>query len=210
MEFFDALRAEHRRIESVLGALRIWAGRLVQRSATLTDRDAFVHFFRTYAGAFHHEREEDVLLPALTGEALLPAGGPIEVILSDHRRMGELLSLLAVSAEPERIAAIAKEYSHALWLHIDVEDSVFFPESERQLRRNGVTQLTTRPMSATEATAAAIGDALIARYPPQEPDVIRGEGCVMCHAYGDTCRGLEREWWNDWEWEEMSEHVAAS
>ena len=45
-------------------------------------------FFRVFAGAFHHEREEVVLFPALIRDAGLPADrGPIAVILDDHRRM---------------------------------------------------------------------------------------------------------------------------
>ena len=61
-----------------------------------------------------------------------------------------------------------------------------------------------------EREAAAIGDALIARYPPMEPDLARGDGCAMCHAYGDTCRGLEHEWWNEWQWEELEGRLAGA
>ena len=211
MQLLDDLRREHDRIDAVLGALRTWADRLRDGKAPLADRDAFVTFFSVYAGAFHHEREEEVLFPALTRDADLPSGrGPIAVLLDDHRRMETLLRGIAGSSDPSAMAALAMAYSHALWMHIDVENSVFFPESEHQLRRNGVRELQSRPATAAEADAASTGEALIARYPPMEPDAIRGEGCVMCHAYGDTCRGLEREWWNEWEWDEISERVAAS
>jgi hypothetical protein len=39
---------------------------------------------------------------------------------------------------------------------------------------------------------------------------VRGEGCVVCPSYGDTCAGIEREWWNEWEWEELSERVGGA
>ena len=211
MLLLEDLRREHVRIDAVLGSLRTWADRLVSGDAPLSDRDLFLNFFSVYAGTFHHEREEELLFPALAREATLPADrGPIAVLLDDHARMAKVLDRLAASAGTDEVRRLCIEYSHALWMHIDVENSVFFPESEHQLRRNGVYELEARSATPEEAAAAAAGDVLIALYPPLPSDAIRGDGCVMCHAYGDTCRGLEREWWNEWEWEEMSEHVAAS
>lgn len=211
MQLLDDLRHEHERIDAVLGSLRTWAHRHACGEAPLSDRDSFVTFFSVYAGTFHHEREEEVLLPALSRDAgLASERGPIAVILGDHRRMGEVLERIGKSTDPAELRGLCVEYSHALWLHIDMENSVLFPESEHQLRRNGVYELESRPTTPAEQSAASLGDALIARYPPMTPDAIRGDGCVMCHAYGDTCRGLEREWWNEWEWDEMTEHVAAS
>jgi hypothetical protein len=29
----------------------------------------------------------------------------------------------------------------------------------------------------------------------------------MCPAYGVSCNGLEREWWNESEWEEIHERL---
>jgi hemerythrin-like domain-containing protein len=211
MQLLDDLRREHERIDTVLGALRTWADRFAAGEAPLSDRDAFMTFFSIYAGSFHHEREEVLLLPALARSAELPSDrGPIAVILQDHRDMAKLLREIATTDDPIALQDLTLRYSHALWQHIDVENSILFPESEDRLRRNGVRELDARAMTSDEHAAAAVGDTLIARYPPMEPDVTRGDGCVMCHAYGDTCRGLEREWWNEWEWEEMSEHVAAS
>lgn len=211
MQLLDELRREHERIDTVLGSLRTWAGRLARGEAPLAHRAGFVTFFTTYAGAFHHEREEEILFPALTREAGLPAErGPIAVLLDDHHRIAALLQKLSDASDPAEIAALALAYSHALWMHIDVENYVFFPESEQRLESNGVHELDTRAATASETAAASLGDALIALYPPIEPDVIRGDGCVMCHAFGDTCRGLEREWWTEWEWDELHERVAAS
>lgn len=210
MQLLDDLRREHDRIDAVLGSLRTWADQLAAGDAPLADRDAFLTFFSVYAGTFHHEREEELLLPALARHAGLASDhGPIAVILADHAAMAALLRAMATTTDPIALQDAALRYSHALWQHIDVENSILFPESEDRLRRNGVRELDARAITAVEQDAASIGDALIARYPPMEPDLTRGDGCVMCHAYGDTCRGLEREWWNEWEWEEMSEHVAA-
>ena len=59
-------------------------------------------------------------------------------------------------------------------------------------------------MSAAEAAAREAGAALPLRYPPVEDAALtRGDGCFLCRAYGDTCDGLEAEWWSDTEWEEF-------
>jgi len=65
-----------------------------------------------------------------------------------------------------------------------------------------------RDITAEEEAARVDGTALLATYPPtHEPDVLRGEGCVMCPAFVDNCQGLEREWWNEWEWDEFEDHL---
>ena len=209
MKLLDELRREHDLIERVLGSLRTYAAR---HDAPAEDGLALLDFLGTYAH-WHHEREEGVLFPALVGEAMIPSDrGPLAVIHDDHEalavQLAAMRAALANRAEFERLSA---DYARTLWAHIDVENSVLFPESEEQLRRNGVRELATPELPEEIARAAAAGEALTLRYPPtDDPDAIRGEGCVVCTAYGTTCRGLEREWWNDWQWEELEDHVAAS
>jgi hypothetical protein len=82
-----------------------------------------------------------------------------------------------------------------------------FPESEARLRKRGVTELESRAMTDAEERALASAEDLLRRYPPRDPDIIRGEGCPMCPAFLNSCRGLEREWWNEWEWEEFEDHL---
>jgi hypothetical protein len=102
----------------------------------------------------------------------------------------------------------ALRYTEELWHHIDAENSVLFPESAQRLRRHAVAELPTREPTAAEEAARTAGEALVAAYPPvPEPDVLRGDGCVVCPAYERSCRGLEREWWNEWEWEEFGGHL---
>jgi hypothetical protein len=36
---------------------------------------------------------------------------------------------------------------------------------------------------------------------------MRGDGCVFCPAFTTSCRGVEHEWWNEWEWEEFEDHL---
>jgi hemerythrin-like domain-containing protein len=219
MQLLDDLSREHELIDAALGAFRTWAARLEAASAPLSDGTLFLRFFRTYAGKFHHEREEEILVPALVMEAQLPASrGPIRVMLEDHHAMAAVLDRVGTLLEgatlaPEQRVELAGRviaYSHLLWHHIDAENTVLFPEADVQLRRNGVRELPSRAPSPDEAEAAEAASRLIVRYPPMEPDVPRGEGCALCPAYGDRCSGVEREWWNEWQWEEFDDHIGAS
>ncbi len=215
MQLIDDLRAEHDLIEQVLGSLRTFVDARLRGEARAADGASFISFFRLFAGDFHHAKEEDSLFPALHHQADLPESGPIEVLTSDHRRMagvldelGRLIAHESLDAEErERLQALAVEYSHGLWHHIDAENSVLFPESEARLAKKGVRELPSRPMTSAEAAARKAGENLLRRYPPSfDPTIVRGDGCVSCRAFADTCRGLEAEWWNEWEWEEFEEH----
>lgn len=213
MQLIDELRAEHDVIERVAGAFLTYASSPAgARSAS--DGAGFLRFFRLYANGYHHAREEDTLFAALRDRAGLPVDrGPVATMVADHARMAALLDGMAGDLESggasgTRLLEAATAYVHALWHHIDAENSVLFPECAPRLRRNGVIELPTRAMAPEERDAMSAGGRLASRYPPaRDPDVVRGDGCIMCPAFGATCRGLEREWWNEWEWDEFEDRM---
>ena len=213
MQLLDELRREHELIDRLLGSLRTFAVKLADGKAAAAEGFVFVACLEAYAGGWHHEREEDVLFAALA-KTLPHDRGPIAVMLADHEGLASSLAAMsaALSANDwNGFARLTTEYTRLLWAHMDAENSVLFPECEIQLRRAGVRELEARPASAVITLVAQRAEDLIAQYPPAyAADVIRGDGCVMCPSYGDTCRGIEREWWNEWEWEELEEHVASS
>lgn len=216
MKLIDDLRAEHDLIEQVVGALRTYVDLRLRGEGGPEDGAAFVAFFTLFAGDFHHAKEEDTLFPALEAQADLPHAGPIAVLTADHRHLGGVLSEMASllrrgaldGTARARLRELAVEYSHGLWHHIDAENSVLFPESEARLAKKGVRELPSRPMTPAEDAARRGAERLLQRYPPTtDASVIRGDGCVSCRAFAESCRGLEREWWNEWEWEEFEDRM---
>lgn len=210
MKLLAQLEAEHRLIEQVVGSLRQWRLELAAGRADGSDLHRFARFLRSFSGHFHHGREDDVLIAALVESTDLPPDSPpLAVIADEHRRSTELAEELARAAEsgptPEDAAALeapVEELAHLLWEHIDKEDSVLFPESQRRLEQYGIHELPVRPMSDEEAAARAEGEALVERYSPlEDTDMVRGAGCVICSAFGSRCRGIEAEWWNRWHWD---------
>ncbi len=212
MQLLDDLRREHDLIEPMLGSLRAFVTARLEGRGLAADGARYLAFFRRFAGDFHHDKEEAVLFKALVEQAELPGDrGPIAAITGEHRRMADLLdalggvlgSDLADADDRTKLHTLAVDYSHALWRHMDAENSVLFPEGEERLRRAHVRELPSRPMHPAEQAAFEDAPALLAAYPPQaDPQAPRGDGCVNCASYGTTCDGLEAEWWSDLEWED--------
>jgi hemerythrin-like domain-containing protein len=197
----DDLRAEHVLIERLVGSLRTYAA---QGSGDAEDSAAYLRFFRLYAGRFHHAREEDVLFPALVATEVPPDRGPLKVLLDAHHSMARMLDAMDSGITLE----LAERYGRALLHHIDAENSVLFPESEIRLRSRGGSELPSREPDAEEEEARAEGERLAEKYPPSEfAGIFRGDGCVACAAYGETCDGIEREWWSELEWEDTLERM---
>ncbi len=214
MKLIDTLQDEHVLIDQVLGSFRTYVDGLIDGTADPDDGRRFVRFFTEFAGRFHHDREERVLFDALVTEAELPRDrGPVHALLREHAEMEEWLREMTpfLDQRPKsdddglRLRAQATRYSHALWRHIDAENSVLYPEGAERLRRCGIRELPDRPMSETEAAAREEAATLLVRYPPAAEDdaLTRGDGCFMCRAHGETCDGLEAEWWTEIEWDEF-------
>jgi hemerythrin-like domain-containing protein len=212
MRLIDELRAEHDRIDVTLGSLRTYIARRVRGEADRADAARFLTFFRLYADRFHHAREEQVLFPTLGREAGVPVEtGPIASLGGDHVRMRAMLGELAGLLEKDaltRLEPLTVTYSRALWLHIDAENSVFFPEALLRLGRSCVYELPSRPPTDDEARARDDAEALVLRYPPfVDRELVRGEGCAVCPSFGVSCDGVEREWWTEEEWDEFPDRV---
>ena len=202
MLLFDELTNEHELVDRVAGSLIRFAERAREGATSEEDVTDFVEFFRVFVAGFHHEREERTLFSALVERAEVPADrGPLPAIEADHRAALALVDEFEESAgDRDRAAGVARRLAHHLWEHVDKEDSVLLPESVDRLRRNGVTRLEGREPTEDEAAARELGEELTRRFPPlDDPEIVRGDGCIACSAFGETCGGIESEWWNTWE-----------
>jgi hemerythrin-like domain-containing protein len=217
VRLLEELRAEHELIDRVAGSLRTFAAARARGEGAPVDGAAFRRFFRLWAGAWHHAREEETLFPALAERAELSrAHGPIAAFVEQHYEMAKLLDRLdpLLDLEPlgadeaRRLVELATAYTRELGRHIDAENSVLLPESEVRLRQANVLELTGRAATGEELAARAEGERLAAAWVfTDDAGGVRGEGCVVCPSYGTTCRGVEAEWWNESEWEEFSDHL---
>jgi hemerythrin-like domain-containing protein len=201
MQLIDELRAEHLLVDQVAGSLIRFAGFTRGGGTSMEDVADFIRFLRVFVAGYHHQREEQTLFPVLVDRAEVPADrGPLPVIAAEHRVAAELVDRLEGATDREKAAEVARRLAHHLWEHVDKENSVLLPESVDRLRRNGVTRLVGRVPTTAEEGARRIGEQLIDRFPPlDDPEIVRGAGCIACSAFGDICGGIETEWWNTWE-----------
>lgn len=131
------LKEEHQTIKRVLAILQI----LVRRAR---DEDAWeseplgrcVEFFKLFADACHHAKEEDLLFPVMEERGIPREGGPIGVMLFEHRMAREFTAQMAAalngleegdSSAREQFLTAADEYIGLLTHHIYKEDFVLFP-----------------------------------------------------------------------------------
>ena len=130
------LRDEHRLILEVAGVLNeIIAGHEASSRLDFDSIGECVSFFRLFADACHHGKEEDLLFPELV-EAGLPADdGPIAVMLYEHRQGRAFVKAMADSLDGARegdadaAAALmdaGRSYVDLIRGHIDKEDHVLF------------------------------------------------------------------------------------
>ncbi len=134
------LRSEHRVIEQVLDVLaRLvdspWRG----EPAALAGLRDCVRFFRLFADACHHGKEEDLLFPVMEAAGIPREGGPIGVMLYEHRLGRQHVRAMAAALDgidagqpdaADRFTAEARAYIDLLRLHIRKEDDVLFVMGE--------------------------------------------------------------------------------
>ena len=99
-----------------------------------------VEFFRLFADACHHAKEEDLLFPVLESRGIPRDGGPIGVMLEDHRvargftkEMGDALAAVdgGDDAGVGRFQSAARHYFDLLRGHIDKEDNILYVMGDR-------------------------------------------------------------------------------
>jgi hemerythrin-like domain-containing protein len=142
MEATQILMSEHRVIERVIRALDTAAERLKLghpvRPGFFIDATDFI---RGFADGCHHRKEEGVLFKALAENGMPVQGGPVAVMLYEHEQGRGLTRLLREAAsrlagDPSARDAVienASNYAALLRQHIQKEDHVLFPMSDRVL-----------------------------------------------------------------------------
>jgi hemerythrin-like domain-containing protein len=126
-------------------------------------------FIRSYADGCHHDKEEKHLFPLLERSGLPREGGPTGVMLREHEMGRELVREMGTAAQGltaaeagagRKFAAAGRRFVDLLTAHIQKEETVLFPMTERVLD----------PAAAAELEAAfgeveeRVGEAIHTRY----------------------------------------------
>jgi len=150
----EILILEHDTIKRVLAVLQNLARRA--RDGDGWEIDSFrscVEFFRNFADAFHHAKEEDLLFPALENRGIPRDGGPIAVMLMEHVRGREFVKQIADALEGvqnedeaarEQLLHAADEFFGLLPHHIYKEDNILYPMGDNVLTEEDQGKLHTQ------------------------------------------------------------------
>ena len=139
----EVLMNEHRLIERVLGSLETFAseleGGLAAERPVLADYGAF---FREFADACHHGKEEDILFRRMTEQGFPRDTGPVAVMLHEHEvGRGHVSALRQIgggrgplTAEEAGVVVVnAGAFVPLLRAHILKEDRILYPMAVRLL-----------------------------------------------------------------------------
>lgn len=143
MKSADELRNEHRGIEVMLDVLDGAAEKLRDgEPADLGHLDGMTEFLSVFADTCHHGKEEEFLFPGLEAAGIPNDGGPIGVMLSEHRKGLECIAGMKRGIEAMKagdregitlFAENAGEYTALLRQHIQKEDNVLLVMAEQRL-----------------------------------------------------------------------------
>jgi hemerythrin-like domain-containing protein len=139
----EILMGEHRLIEQVLGSLETYVvgigDGLTPQRRTLAD---YATFFRGFADACHHGKEEDLLFRRMVERGFPRETGPLAVMLHEHvlgrarvatlRELGEVEGPLG-AVEVQLTVESSQAFIDLLRAHILKEDGILYPMAERLL-----------------------------------------------------------------------------
>ncbi len=133
----DVLLAEHQTILEVVDEIERECRRVEDGSAL---REPFWRDVLRFADEFdhglHHQKEEQLLFPALERVGLSPDQGPTAVLRDEHRRIRFWrlrLEQTLVARDRTRLAATAASYVDVLRSHVMKENQILFPLCRRLL-----------------------------------------------------------------------------
>jgi len=149
----DVLMEEHRLIEQVLGSLESCAiaieGGLAVERPLLKE---YGEFFRGFADAYHHGKEEDILFQRMIERGFPTESGPLAVMLHEHTEGRARVAVLrgvgegegaVESAERAAMLTAAQEFIPLLRQHIMKEDRILYPMALRALSGPELDQMET-------------------------------------------------------------------
>jgi hemerythrin-like domain-containing protein len=149
MELLESLNDEHNLIMAVLDALEAYAMRL-ELGTPVDDHELlrFVVFLSDFADGWHHAREDEVLLVAMTRHGYAPDSGVLVHVRDQHVREREIFrklkraaSAAAVGSRTARFIDVARELVAFERSHIRKETELFYPAAERELSTENHAQL---------------------------------------------------------------------
>jgi len=145
MTVTDTLRHEHQVVLLTLDAAEKESQTIRSSGKVRVDRlGQMVDFFRVFVDRCHHGKEEKHLFPLMKKRCAARAGGPIAILLKEHKEgravVKDMARALPKAAKGDGRAASAlcqnlMAYVRLIRNHTDKEDDVIYPMADEILSR---------------------------------------------------------------------------
>ncbi len=131
------LRKEHDALRHVFVILdKMLLTNTIEQDKIYKFGEELIYFLKIFADKCHHGKEEDYLFKELIARGVQGEGGPIGVLLQEHRQGREYISMMSNSLESADLTnfkIIAIKYRDLLRLHIGKENNVLFMMADKLL-----------------------------------------------------------------------------
>ena len=142
----EQLKEEHEGIKVMLDILAKVCDRL-ESGARVDQRhpDQILEFLKVFVDRCHHAKEEDILFPAMERAGVPGEGGPIGVMLAEHRLGRENIKGMSEAAErlgrgdrsaSSQFVQNARNYIELLLAHIEKENEILYPMADGSIPEN--------------------------------------------------------------------------
>ena len=152
MNPIDELLAEHEAVKTTVNVLKR-IGEDVATTGNIGNKehvDQLLDFFTMFVDKCHHGKEEEHLFPALEEVGVSREGGPVGVMLKEHRQARDLVIKMKTAARQhesgeteaaQEFTQHANDYIALLEFHIDKENKVLFPMAQNHLPKSKMDEL---------------------------------------------------------------------
>lgn len=153
MKAVDILMDEHQVILNVLNSLERYNNAITSNSDyKIADLKDYVTFFKNFADAFHHMKEEDILFIEMGNNGFPANAGPIAVMLNEHNIRRNYVEILDNNSklekwsltEKEKVVKTGNEFIILLKGHIHKEDNILFPMANNVLPENAQAEVNNK------------------------------------------------------------------
>lgn len=131
------LRNEHDAILHVLGIMNtVLSSEKIESSTALNFGEELVYFLQIFADKCHHGKEEKYLFVELVNHGVPNEGGPIGVMLQEHKLGREFVAEMSAAQKAgdwDSFKEAARKYNDLLHAHIQKENNVLFMMADRLL-----------------------------------------------------------------------------
>jgi hemerythrin-like domain-containing protein len=143
MKATQQLKDEHEGIKLMLNIMETISNDLEKGKGLNPDHfEKILEFIKGFADKCHHGKEEDILFPAMVNHGIPKEGGPIAVMLYEHRLGRDHIKSLSSAFEEFKggnmsaingIISSSRGYVELLRNHIEKENNILFMMADRAL-----------------------------------------------------------------------------